>query len=266
MSAQPTWAWGVTPQVAELDCHGGRHTVSWRWGHLVLDDHHLGAEAVLEALGGEPAPCLAVLTAWRKAVAEDRERVGFRRRDPALPAALQPAIDQARLARRLRAWRTGALDRRELPRLHRQLLEEVRLALAAAVAPHRRPVAGSRVELTLHPLEPGEDSALEVEVRPGRVRVELSTGPTWLLEVAARGLARLDAGLVVEVAGADRAGGCVTATVLHWPADQGLEASPTVETLVLRRDPARGWTVLDRAADAPSVPRSALWWRVRTSR
>src|SRR5690606_31043810 len=145
------------PVVAEVDCGGARHRVTWRWGRFVLDDHDLGAEAVLEALGGEPAGCTAVLDAWRAAVAADRDRVGYRRRDPDLPAQLEPALEAARLARRVRAWRAGRLEAPALHRLHRHLLDELRASLGTAARPAQVLPGGPRLNLALHPIGPADE-------------------------------------------------------------------------------------------------------------
>jgi hypothetical protein len=41
------------------------HRVSWRNGRLILHDHDIAAEQVLQALGGEPCACLLLLDAFR---------------------------------------------------------------------------------------------------------------------------------------------------------------------------------------------------------
>lgn len=50
---------------AELDCGGQRHSVVWRRGRLVLEDHDLLAERSLGALGAQPPLCVELLDAWR---------------------------------------------------------------------------------------------------------------------------------------------------------------------------------------------------------
>jgi hypothetical protein len=50
----------------ELDTGSASHRVSWVRGSLVLHDHDVEAERVLEALGGEPCMCLALLEACRE--------------------------------------------------------------------------------------------------------------------------------------------------------------------------------------------------------
>jgi hypothetical protein len=54
----------------ELDVGPASHRVSWVRGSLVLHDHDVEAERVLEALGGEPCMCLALLEACREPTPE----------------------------------------------------------------------------------------------------------------------------------------------------------------------------------------------------
>ena len=42
------------------------HRITWARGRVVLHDHDLEAERVVQALGGEPCPCLSVLDACRE--------------------------------------------------------------------------------------------------------------------------------------------------------------------------------------------------------
>lgn len=262
MSARrPRWSWGARAVVAEVDCQGERHRVRWRWGRLVLEDHDLGAEAVLEALGGEPAGCSAVLTAWRAAVALERDPVGMRRRDPDLPRELAPAVEAARLARQLRAWRAGRLEAPALHRLHRRLLEEVRASLAVAVRARQGVGPGPRVSLALHPLPPGGEPELQVDVGRGRVDVGAWLAPSWLAEVAGRGLQRQPFGLVLEVHEVDRPGARAVVSALGWPEGEGLAAAPSLVLLGLDGQ-AGGW----RVGPPPPGPARGpgIWARVRT--
>ena len=45
-------------------CEGEEHRVTWRRGKFVLEDHDLGAERAMLALGGEPCPCMRALELW----------------------------------------------------------------------------------------------------------------------------------------------------------------------------------------------------------
>lgn len=64
------WCAGRPPLRFEVDTGPVAHRISWVEGSLVLHDHDVEAERVLEALGGEPCVCLAVLDACRQPAAE----------------------------------------------------------------------------------------------------------------------------------------------------------------------------------------------------
>src|SRR5690606_6734746 len=108
----------------------------------------------------------------------------------------------------------------------------------ASLGTAARPVAGlpggPRLNLSLHPVGPGEEPALEVDVGPGRVDVGAWLAPTWLAEVASRRLSRQGCGLVVEVLDIDRPGDTALVTLLRWPTEGGA-AAPAVATVPLRR-------------------------------
>lgn len=59
------WCEDLPDVTGELDCGGQRHSVVWRRGRLVLEDHDLLAERSLIALGAEPPLCVELLDAWR---------------------------------------------------------------------------------------------------------------------------------------------------------------------------------------------------------
>ena len=65
VAASVRWYEEVQPATAAVPCGGQEHRVTWRRGKLVLEDHSLGAERALLALGGQPCPCMMVLKMWR---------------------------------------------------------------------------------------------------------------------------------------------------------------------------------------------------------
>jgi hypothetical protein len=60
------WYEDRPPVSFEIDTGSGTHRLTWTRGSLVLHDHDVAAERVLQALGGEPCLCLAVLDACRQ--------------------------------------------------------------------------------------------------------------------------------------------------------------------------------------------------------
>jgi hypothetical protein len=65
MTAAVAWTRGVPPLRVPVACQGAEHTIAWRRGSLVLEDHDAVADEVLVALGGDPPPCLEVQRSWR---------------------------------------------------------------------------------------------------------------------------------------------------------------------------------------------------------
>ena len=63
--SRPRWCSSVEPVTVEVDAGDAVHRLSWRAGRLVLHDHDVAAEEVLQALGGEPCVCLVLRDAFR---------------------------------------------------------------------------------------------------------------------------------------------------------------------------------------------------------
>jgi hypothetical protein len=120
---RPRWYADRAAVTADLEVGAQVHRVSWRNGRLILHDHDLAAEAVLQALGGEPCPCLLVRDAFRWAAAGARlgSPTGWPARWTMLPTA--------------RAGRVG----------------KVTAALMGAASPSAPPSSGTaRAALTQH--------------------------------------------------------------------------------------------------------------------
>ena len=87
------WFEGVAPLTVKLP---NGHRVTWRRGKLVLEDHDLGAERVMVALGADACLCLDVLEAWRVGREEGRP-----------PGGLWPPYDLDRVREQQRALRAN---------------------------------------------------------------------------------------------------------------------------------------------------------------
>lgn len=65
------WFDGASPVTFETACEGARHTLTWRGGELLLDQHpEPDAERALVALGGRIPRCVEILDLWDAAVAD----------------------------------------------------------------------------------------------------------------------------------------------------------------------------------------------------
>lgn len=109
MIATVAWPRGAPPLRVRVPCQGAQHTITWRRGSLVLDDHDAGADEVLVALGGERPACLEVRRSWRLGYIEQ-----------------QPPTESAALVRSLSSlarWMSGGAPPAVLPEPLRRLRE-----------------------------------------------------------------------------------------------------------------------------------------------
>jgi hypothetical protein len=89
---RPRWYAERAAITVDLEVGPRVHRVSWRNGRLILHDHDPAAEEVLQALGGEPCPCVLVRDAFRWSAAGARlgPPTGWSARwTPATPSAVR---------------------------------------------------------------------------------------------------------------------------------------------------------------------------------
>lgn len=264
----------------------GPHRVRWCDGRLVLLHHPdpIG-EQVLVALGGERCLCFDVLDAWRAQVrllelprpggrldeldgarrrfdqrharipVPDHQRAATARRlerrwleqvAAAFPPALRARLERAHLVaggRRV-APGPGALDARYDDLLDPFVLEACHAALAAAGTA----VPADRFAVACWTPARGQrpDVAGVVGPRGGFAAAVLPRG--WVTDVAARGIAAVDDGVVVEVLGAARRD-VIDVRACRWRPAPGLGLVPEVAPARVTRAGgawALRWTTPDR--------------------
>lgn len=243
----PRWCDHIGPLTELVECGGDRHRLTWRRGHVVIEDHDLAAERALRALGADTPACLRHLKQWRQLhswatstelFVQMRDRLG-----PAhilAPGALGEVQELSLLLTWERAWRASSF----LGGGHQRLLQE---ELRARVdRPLRRHLAtwsehlggaGSpsiRVEL----LRPGQPARLTGTIDRYSSRATVSVGVAWVLQVEARGLALIDGALVLEVLPSPTA---LRARAVRWQTGSDGGASPVAEPARLHRRPDRSW-------------------------
>lgn len=138
MRPEAGWPRGVAPVRARVPCDGGAdHTVTWRRGSLVLEDHDAAADAVLVALGGAPPACLDVLRSWQLGYIEGRpptERSAVVRSLSSLarwmsgdggtsPSVLPEPLRRLREASVLHTWGRGLRDTGDVADVQRTFFE-----------------------------------------------------------------------------------------------------------------------------------------------
>jgi len=174
--------------VATIACQSASHRVRLHRGKLRLEDHDLGAETALVALGGHPTPCVAVLLAWRRATPSSAARLGTQ---------LAPARRLSLVVAAERAWArdagpgpadhvTEATRERAEPELQRWLGE--------TGEPSRTPVV-----LRCRVLPPGAGPPmLDAGYEGGKLVVECWLRPDWVRRVWLPGAARCRGAFVLD--------------------------------------------------------------------
>ena len=188
-------------------------------GALVLVDHDLRAERALQALGGDPPPCLRLLELVRGGL------VSWLLDSPsssgAAPPALAPGLVEAATRGLGRRWRDP--DFRD--RCRGKVAALVRSRMRQALDRVLDDVAGNAAVPDVHlRCELSDDGAMFAARLAGRrVEVDVAVGLRWLTEIDARGQAIVRGRLVLDADGATR-------TVVEWiPDGDGWTGRPTVE-------------------------------------
>lgn len=196
------WSLRVEPITGLVPCNDEQHRVTWRRGKLVLEDHDLGAERAMIALGDPPCFCMRVLKLWRDQWTMPPDL--FRQMEARLGALAVPELAPVRELAMVRNWER-AWHRSSYQSKHGALLAE---PLRARAVPALRRHLGLWAER----LGCRVVSAAEVRLLPRRdspsltgtmdavgARAAARLGATWLLDVWAAGLATVDDGFVLEV-------------------------------------------------------------------
>lgn len=230
------WYRRVTPARLQIDCSGGRHTVLWKRGCLVLLDHDVAAETALQALGADRPACLALLERWRTTlrpvgpagvartprVAPARPAGGLRSPIAAgadlrsFGAELGRVIELAQLVRAERRWADPSLPASDRSRLLGRFLGDLRDATAASLRSSGRVRGRQQIAVQAHPLPSGEQGGVEVTTSAGRIALELHLPLSWVVEVSGRALTDVDGRIVLGVVDEDAHGGLLGVIGLVW--------------------------------------------------
>lgn len=270
------WWQGIEPVTAPVGCGRSEHTVTWRRGRLVLDDHPgLTAERALVALGGDAGGCLDVLSAWGSAGPDPRLAARFTwlvgrwpaiddplDRPPPVPVAAagpgprQRAYEQVRRQAVIEAlppelvvrWLLGAttaLDRRwgtlsDDGRSHLQLVVAAAANRGAArcIRSWQRLARVQRLAIDCRLLPPGRAPAMTGRVDGALARAEVELPLSWLRRVWARGAVVVDGCFVLDAGPeSDRA------EVVRWERrEPGVAEAVAVPARLWRDGDRRGGT------------------------
>ena len=207
MPVRDRWCHHVPPATAVVPCGGEQHRIRWQRGKLKLDDHDLAAERTMLAFGGETPACLQALQLWRnlhswamsgQLFQQMRARLG-----PGallVPGDLQRVHELGLFLTWDRAWRHSRYFSDHGRLLDEQLRQRALPPLRAHLR-HWMPEFGCRrvAGIELKPLRGGQQPGVHGQMDSAGARVTAVLGARWLVEVAARGLAGIEAGFVLEV-------------------------------------------------------------------
>jgi hypothetical protein len=241
------WCAPLAPVTELVECSGERHRVSWRRGGLVIEDHDLEAERAMRALGAEVPACLRLLKQWRdvhswatspELFVQLRDRLGAER--ILAPGALGPACELSLLLTWERAWRTSSYYGSGHERL---LADQLRERAIGPLADHvaswsRRLDGGRRPTVDVELAQPGAAPRVAGSIDRLGARASVTLGVRWALTIAARGLANVDDGFVVELLPSARALG---ARAVRWERQGDGGARPVLAPARLGRDPEGTW-------------------------
>jgi hypothetical protein len=238
------WCDGIPPVTTTVWCNERSHRITWRRGKVVLEDHHLGAEHALLALGGAVPECMRVLRRWQARTGWDVAPVGFRA--PGLtpiPIELVTVRELTAVRAWERSWRRrpwsrdGELLARKL-RKHAlaPLLDSVRMAAEWFV-----PGIASIADLDVHLAE--GDPAVHGWMDAGGATATAVLAPSWLYRVWARNLGLVDGHLIADVLGDPDESISVRVAAVRW--DEAFEGAWSPAIHLASADPtiAGGWTL-----------------------
>lgn len=198
-----SWYLSLPSAAAHVPCGGGRHTVRWQSGALLLPDHpDVEAEMVLTALGGDKPGCVELAEIWRRRASDvsllmqlprsgaDEVRVrwedvaAYRAARSGLTALPGGPLPAAAASSRNAAWHIGR-PRADAADARRRYLEtltvlalglEFQMRLAGTIAASGTGLPALTVALAgrFAPV-----AARWLGVHPDDVAVSVHTGPGW---------------------------------------------------------------------------------------
>lgn len=209
MPAKDAWYQHVPPVSALIPCEGDEHRVTWRWGKFKVEDHDLGSERAMLALGGEPCGCLQALQLWGDQFGMRPDQFEeMRRRVGAWAVLLPKALDGPRevgMALSLeRAWRKSRYLDMQGRLLEKQVRDKALPALRAHLTAAKQEFGARTIRgVQVKHIAAGQLVRIEGRMDSVSVSATVSLSSDWIVYVWGRGMAVVDGALVVEATGAD---------------------------------------------------------------
>jgi len=272
----PQWYRRRPTAELQLDCSGGRHTVRWHRGRLVLLDHDLAAEVAMVALGADRPACVTLFERWRALFGRPTGRPGPSLTLPTKAMAgtqlslaglsddlrsfgpgLSRVAESALLVRAERRWADPDLPARDRQRLVDAFGVDLKAAFAASLRPSAQRRGRQTLKLDAQPLPSGEQIEAEATFGPNRITLVLRLPLAWVVEVAGRGLAQIDGRLVLAVADVDDRHDLVGVSGIVWQVDGPGRVGAGLQRWWMRKGPD-GWVIAE--GHRPVRPGPPIWW------
>ncbi|MDQ6614384.1 MAG: hypothetical protein M3083_06480 [Actinomycetota bacterium] len=249
MATLNRWCNNIEPATALVPCGEQQHRVTWRRGKLVLEDHDLGAERAMLALGGKPCACLQVLKMWRDqwAMPPDLFRQMSTWLGPNAFLAPPELATPRQLALALnwnRSWRRSSYT----TKLGRLLEEDVRSLAAQPVRRHVTALAKQfglwNAPSTTVELARGQQPATlvgQVDKRGASATARLNLD--WLLRVWGPGAAVVGDGFVLEVIDDQAQDGSMVVRAARWLEDAGTSGLRATDARARLSRAEAGWAL-----------------------
>ena len=201
------WCHHIEPATAVVSCSGESHRVTWRRGKVVLEDHDLGAERTMLALGGEQCACLRVLQLWRNLHSWSMSAELFRQMVSRLgeqsilaPGPLARVHELGLLLTWERRWKRSAWFSGHERLLGEQVTKRAREPLRQHLALWKDRVGSRRItSVDVQIQRPDRPAVLVGSMDSIGTKVTAALGTDWVLRVWGRGLAVVGDAFVLEV-------------------------------------------------------------------
>jgi hypothetical protein len=243
------WCHHIPPARAVVACSGGQHRVTWRRGKVVLEDHDLGAERAMLALGGEPCACLRVLQGWRNLHSWSMSAELFRQMTARLgegsilaPGDLAPVHELGLLLTWERTWKRSAWFSGHERLLREQVARRALGPLRRHLDVWRDRVGSRRISaVEVHVQRPGRPAVLVGSMDRIGTKATATLGTAWVLRVWGRGLAVVGGAFVLDAVEEEEGTGELRARAVRWEEQAGGVFAPAPAPAAIRPTEAGGW-------------------------
>lgn len=250
MARRLRWYEHVEGATALVPCQGEQHRITWRRGKVKVEDHDLGGERALLALGGQPCPCLRALRLWEDQFGLPPELFtqmpGWLGADAVLAP---PELDVHRHLGMVLSWERSWKAHGYFSKQGKLIEREVQARGVPVVRAHlnaAKVTFGSRVvrSVDIRIVPAGRPLGMVGRMDRVSVSAEATLSSAWMVEVWARGISVIGDTFVLEVTDDDgEPRGSASVIAVRWAPGPGGSATPVAGPARVTPRPGGGWAV-----------------------